>query len=65
MASKKDFTITSGTTVCFSQAAAERLPCGHRDLLQRDKGKSALVLSRDLFISYKACFTHSAMAIEG
>ena len=63
-ASKKDFTITSGTTVCYKlplkgYLAAIAIFCNEI------KGKSALVLSRDLFISYKACFTHSAMAIEG
>jgi hypothetical protein len=64
-ASKKDFTITSGTLI-----ASHKLPLkGHLAAIaifcDEIKGKSAPALFRDLCISYEACFTHSAMAIEG
>jgi hypothetical protein len=42
--------------LCLPQAPLAGLSRGHRDFLQEVKGKSALALSRDLSVSYKAAF---------
>jgi hypothetical protein len=65
MACKKDFAITVGTLF-----ASRKLPLKGRlaaiaIFCNEVKGKSGLALSRDLYLSYKACVTNSAMAIEG
>ncbi len=54
---KKDFRITSRHAVLVLQAAAARLPRGHRHLLQRGQGQERCSRSsRDLGLSYKSAF---------
>jgi hypothetical protein len=55
--------------VRVSQDATADLPLGHRHLLQRGQGKSALALSRDLDCQYKTAFVlahalREVMALE-
>jgi hypothetical protein len=65
MASKKDFTITSGTLFASPKLPLKGYLAAIAIFCSEIKGKSPLALSRDLCISYRACFTNSAMAIEG
>jgi hypothetical protein len=65
MASKKNFTITSGTLFASHKLPLKGYLAAIAIFCNEIKGKSALALFRDLCISYKACFTNSAMAIEG
>jgi hypothetical protein len=65
MACKKDFTITSGTLFASHKLPLKGYLAAIAIFRNEIKGKSALALSRDPCISYKPCFTNSAMAIEG
>jgi hypothetical protein len=64
-ACKKNFAITTGTPFASHKLPLKDYLAAITIFCNEEKGKSALALSRDLCISYKACFTSSAMAIEG